>query len=134
MEINLPNNYFKDAGVKSIVKGIPTHNHLKRLHFCFSDCNLCSKSGVSIGKLFGKLKKVEDLEVDISWNEEFKDQGVKKVVQGIPTHNHLKKLGLNFSDCNLSQKSGDFLKEMFPKLTKVEDLAIHLNDNFGFKE
>jgi hypothetical protein len=30
--------------------------------------------------LFGKLTRVEDLELDISSNDEFKDQGVKKVV------------------------------------------------------
>ena len=81
LEINLSSNYeLKDEGVGNIVKGIPTHNHLTRLYLGFKSCNLSSKSGVSIGKLFGKLTKVEDLEVDISYNDEFKDQGVKKVV------------------------------------------------------
>jgi len=81
LEINLEDNSeLKDECVGNIVKGIPTHNHLTRLCLDFENCNLCSKSGVSIGKLFGKLTKVEDLEVDISDNEVFKDQGVKKVV------------------------------------------------------
>ena len=81
LEINLICNYeLKDEGVGNIVKGIPTHNHLKRLHLGFRSCKLSSKSGVSIGKWFGKLTRVEDLEVDISWNKEFKDEGVKKVV------------------------------------------------------
>jgi len=81
LEINLRNNYeLKDEGVGNIVKGIPTHNHLTRLYLGFRYCKLSSKSGVSFGKLFGKLTRVEDLEVDISFNVEFKDQGVKKVV------------------------------------------------------
>ena len=64
LEINLRNNYeLKDEGVGNIVKGIPTHNHLTRLLLGFSDCNLSSKSGVSIGKMFRKLTNVEDLEV-----------------------------------------------------------------------
>jgi hypothetical protein len=36
LEINLRNNYeLKDEGVGNIVKGIPTHNYLKRLHLDF---------------------------------------------------------------------------------------------------
>ena len=97
LEINLSKNYeLKDEGVGNIVKGIPTHNHLERLYLGFRGCKLSSKSGFFIGKLFGKLTKVEDLEVDLSWNEEFKDEGVKNTVQGITTHNHLKRLHLEF--------------------------------------
>ncbi len=107
---------------------------MKRLNLDFEYCNLSCKSGVSIGKLFPKLTKVEDLKVDLSWNKEFKDQGVKKVVKGIPTHNHWRKLELNFVYCNLSQKNGDILGEMFPKLMKVEDFAINISRNVGFKE
>ena len=81
LEINLEDNSeLKDEGVGNIVKGIPTHNYLKRLYLGFAECDLSSKSGVSFGKLFGKLTKVEDLEVHLSWNDEFKDEGVKKVV------------------------------------------------------
>ena len=74
------NKEFKDEGVKNAVQEIPTHNNLKRLQLDFAKCNLSSKSGVSIGKMFRKLIKIEDLKVYLNDNLEFKDQGVKKVV------------------------------------------------------
>ena len=84
----------------------------------FRSCNLgYSKSGVSFGKLFGKLTRVEDLEVDLSVNYEFKDEGVKNTVQGITIHNHLKRLHLGFRRCNLSSKSGVSTGKLFGKLT-----------------
>ena len=67
------NEKFKDQGVKNIANEIPTHNNLKKLHLNFSDCGISQKSGVFIGKSFGKLNKVEHLEVNFSWNKEFKD-------------------------------------------------------------
>ena len=97
MKLNLSwNRNLKDEGVRNIVKGIPTHNNLKRLHLDFEFCNLSSKSGVFIGKLFPKLTKVEYLEVHLSENLEFKGEGVKNIVQGITIHNHLKRLHLDF--------------------------------------
>ena len=41
---------------------------LKRLHLDFWNCSLSSKSGVSIGKMFRKLTKVEDLVVYLNNN------------------------------------------------------------------
>ena len=123
LEINLEDNSeLKDECVGNIVKGIPTHNHLKRLHLGFEYCELSSKSGVSFGKLFGKLNRIEDLEVYLPDNEEFKDEGVKNTVQGITIHNHLKRLHLGLVNCNLSSKSGVSIGKLFGKLTKVEDL------------
>ena len=97
-------------------------------------CELSSKSGVSIGKWFGKLTKVEDLEVNLSWNKEFKDEGVKNAVQGIPTHNNLKRHYLDFCMCSLSSKSGVSIGKMFRKLTKVDDLEVNLSINEEFKD
>ena len=103
------NRKFKDEGVKNLVKGIPTHNNLIKLHLNFSDCNLSHKSGVSISLLLRKLSMAEDLKIILCSNKEFKDEGIMNTVQGIPTHNNLKKLHLNFSDCVLSYKSGVFI-------------------------
>ena len=46
--------------------------------------------------MFTEITKIEDLEVKLSMNEEFKDEGVKNAVQGIPAYNNLKKLCLDF--------------------------------------
>jgi len=135
LEINLnSNDGLKDEGVKSIVKGIPTHNYLKRLYLGFRGCELSSKSGVSFGKLFGKLTRVEDLEVRLSGNMGFKDEGVKNTVQGITTHNHLTRLCLDFENCNLSSKSGVSFGKLFGKLNRVEDLEVDISWNKEFKD
>ncbi len=135
LEINLEDNSeLKDEGVGNIVKGIPIHNHLKRLHLGFEYCELSSKSGVSFGKLFGKLTRIEDLEVYLSMNDEFKDEGVKNTVQGITTHNHLTRLCLDFENCNLSSKSGVSTGKLFGKLTRVEDLEVDISFNVEFKD
>jgi len=44
----------------------------------------------------------------------------------------LKKLELILKKCNLSQKYGDLLSELLPKLTKLEDFAIYLFKNIEF--
>ena len=75
----------------------------------FDECNLNSQSGDLIGQFLGKLHVIKDLEICIPWNKKFKDEGVKNLVKGIPNHNNLKKLHLNFSDCGLSHKSGVFI-------------------------
>jgi len=133
--VNLSDNKeFKDEGVKNTVQGITTHNHLTRLYLGFRYCKLSSKSGVSFGKLFGKLTRVEDLEVRLSGNMGFKDEGVKNTVQGITTHNHLTRLCLDFENCNLSSKSGVSFGKLFGKLTKVEDLEVDISYNDEFKD
>jgi len=69
--LNLYGNLkIKDLGLKTILKGIPVPNSLRKLHLNFDCCGLSFESLVYLGNLLlTKLPKIEDLFLLLPYND-----------------------------------------------------------------
>ncbi|KAM8857367.1 uncharacterized protein ACB058_009071 [Synchiropus picturatus] len=114
IHLDLSENMLEDPGVELLSAGLKSpHCHLETLRL--RDCELSERSCSLLSSVLSSPSS-RLTQLDLSYNENLKDPGVKLLSAGLKSpHCHLETLSLN--RCQLSERSGSLLSSVLSSLS-----------------